>query len=54
MPEPKANRWVIIRELQDDADPYELPTPIHVGEFEDREAAHLVCDFILSTAGKTA
>jgi len=53
-PEPRANRWVIIREIQDDADPYELPTPVLVGEFEDSNTAELICDLIRATAGKVS
>jgi hypothetical protein len=50
VPEGKANRWVIVREVQDDADPYELPSPQLIGEFEDRETAERVCDLIAGTA----
>ena len=50
VPESKANRWVIIREVQDDEDPYELPSPLLVGEFEDRETAERICYIIARTA----
>lgn len=50
VPESKANRWVIIREVRDDEDPYELPSPLLAGEFEDRETAERVCYVIARTA----
>ncbi len=48
--ESKANRWVIIREVRDDADPYELPSPRLIGEFGDRETAERICYLIARTA----
>lgn len=50
VPERKANRWVIVCEVRDDQDPYELPTPLLVGEFEDRETAERICYLIARTA----
>lgn len=50
VPEREANRWVIVREVQDDQDPYELPSPLLVGEFEDRETAERICYLIARTA----
>ena len=50
VPESKANRWVIIREVRDDEDPYDLPSPLLVGEFEDRETAERICYLIARTA----
>lgn len=50
VPEANANRWVIVREMYDDADPHELPTPILVGEFEDRAVAEHLRELILATA----
>lgn len=48
--ESRANRWVIVREIQDDENPYELPSPLLIGEFEDRKIAEVICDLIRSTA----
>jgi hypothetical protein len=50
VPESKADRWVIIREVRDDQDPYELPSPRLVGEFKDRETAERICYLIARTA----
>ena len=50
VPEREANRWVIVREVRDDEDPYELLSPLLVGEFEDRETAERICYLIARTA----
>jgi hypothetical protein len=47
--EAKADRWVIIRQVQDNADPDELPTPVLLGEFEDQAVAEHICELILAT-----
>jgi hypothetical protein len=44
VPDNKRNRCVIIREVENDGHPYELPSPVLIGEFEDREVAEKVCD----------
>lgn len=49
VPEPKANRWVIIREVQDSDDPYELPAPLLIGEFDDAKTAEMLCSLIIHT-----
>ncbi len=50
VPEREANCWVIVREVRDDEDPYELPRPLLVGEFKDRETAERICYLIARTA----
>lgn len=47
--ESRANRWVIVREVYDDADPFELPSRTLIGEFEERESAERLSDLIART-----
>lgn len=53
VPEAGANRWVVIREMYDDEDPHELPTPLLIGEFGYREIAERICQLIIATAGRS-